>query len=192
MANSVVKVGIVGNAPIDAAPDQPRFYQWDTPLSEIYPRNSVRKTSKMGDLPSPSEYVKLVNSSVSHGDVQVDYVEITAPIYEQWPPDSHTRVFIDSANKTDETIYAREVLTNFMSRAWRRGLAASEIDQKLAEIRKRNGGKRPDIVYILIDDMGFGGFGECFPDPVRWAGSRPTHWIDPPSLRPPESKNFSE
>ncbi len=60
------------DAPIDAAPDQPQFYQWDIPLSEIYPRNSVRMTSKMGDLPSPSEYVKLVNSSVSHGDVQVD------------------------------------------------------------------------------------------------------------------------
>ena len=48
----------------------------------------------MGDLPSPSEYVKLVNSSVSQGDIQIDYVEITAPVYEQWPPDSHTRIFI--------------------------------------------------------------------------------------------------
>ncbi len=34
-----------------------------------------------------------------------------------------------------------------------------EIDQKLAEIRARNGGKSPNIVYILVDDMGFGEFG---------------------------------
>ena len=34
-----------------------------------------------------------------------------------------------------------------------------EIDQMLAEIRERNGGKRPNIVYILIDDMGFGEIG---------------------------------
>ena len=34
-----------------------------------------------------------------------------------------------------------------------------EIDKKLAEIRKKNGGKKPNIVYILIDDMGFGEFG---------------------------------
>ena len=34
-----------------------------------------------------------------------------------------------------------------------------ELDQELAEIRDRNGGKRPNIVYILIDDMGFGEFG---------------------------------
>lgn len=124
---------------IDAAPDKPQFYQWDIPLSEIYPRNSVRNISKMGDLPSPSEYVKIVNSSDLHGDIQVDYMEITAPIYDQWPPDSHTRIFIDSENKADETVYAREVLTKFMSRAWRRSVTASEVDQKLnlfATIRK--------------------------------------------------------
>lgn len=34
-----------------------------------------------------------------------------------------------------------------------------ELDRKLAEIRKKNGGKRPNIVYILLDDMGFGEYG---------------------------------
>ena len=34
-----------------------------------------------------------------------------------------------------------------------------KIDERLAEIRKRNGSKPPNIVYILIDDMGFGEFG---------------------------------
>ncbi|MDA1164809.1 MAG: DUF1592 domain-containing protein [Planctomycetota bacterium] len=121
---------------IDAAPDKPKFYQWDLPLSEIYPRNSVRKISKMGDLPSPSEYVKFVNSSVLQGDIQIDFVEITAPVYEQWPPVSHTRIFIDSANHADETVYAREVLTSFMSRAWRRDVTASELDQKLGLFTK--------------------------------------------------------
>lgn len=33
------------------------------------------------------------------------------------------------------------------------------IDTKLAEIRKSNGGKRPNILYILVDDVGFGDFG---------------------------------
>ncbi|MEO8166016.1 MAG: DUF1595 domain-containing protein, partial [Betaproteobacteria bacterium] len=121
---------------IDAAPDDPQFYQWDIPLSEIYPRNSVRHISQIGDLPSPSEYVKLVNSSVSQGDIQIDYVEITAPVYDQWPPDSHTRIFIDSDNKADETIYAREVLAKFMSRAWRRNVTAAEVDQKLTLFTK--------------------------------------------------------
>jgi hypothetical protein len=121
---------------IDAAPDKPQFYQWDIPLSEIYPRNSVRRISKMGDLPSPSEYVKFVNSSVSQGDIQIDYVEITAPVYAQWPPASHTRIFVDRENKSDETVYARKILTSFMSRAWRRDATASEVDQKLSLFTK--------------------------------------------------------
>ncbi len=33
------------------------------------------------------------------------------------------------------------------------------VDQKLAEFRQRNGGKPPNILYILIDDMGFGDLG---------------------------------
>lgn len=33
------------------------------------------------------------------------------------------------------------------------------LDQKLAELREASGGKPPNIVYILIDDMGFGEFG---------------------------------
>lgn len=34
-----------------------------------------------------------------------------------------------------------------------------ELDAKLAEIRKKNGGKPPNIVYILLDDVGFGEIG---------------------------------
>jgi len=34
-----------------------------------------------------------------------------------------------------------------------------EIDKRLAEIRKKNGGQPPNIVYILLDDVGFGEIG---------------------------------
>jgi arylsulfatase len=33
------------------------------------------------------------------------------------------------------------------------------VDQKLAEFTKKNGGKPPNILYILIDDIGFGDLG---------------------------------
>ncbi len=41
------------------------------------------------------------------------------------------------------------------------------IDAKLAEIRERNGGKPPNIVYILLDDLGFGEIGMPDLDVVR-------------------------
>jgi arylsulfatase A-like enzyme len=42
-----------------------------------------------------------------------------------------------------------------------------EIDAKLAELRERNGGKPPNILYILLDDVGFGEFGMPDLDVIR-------------------------
>jgi hypothetical protein len=119
------------DTPIKASPEKPGIYQWEFPLGEIYPRNSVRNITKMGALPSPSEYIRLVNSSVSQGDIQIDCVEVSTPVYDQWPPKSHTRLFIDSKNRANENLYAREVIENFMRRAWRREVTRAEVDQKI-------------------------------------------------------------
>ncbi|QEG39233.1 DUF1592 domain-containing protein [Roseimaritima ulvae] len=121
--------------PVTASPDDPQVYQWDVPLGDIYPRNSVRKVSPMGAMPSPSEYIRLVNSSVSKGDIQVDYVEVATPVYDHWPPRSHTQIFIASEHRDDESDYAREVLQAFMTRAWRRSVSAADVEQKLKLFR---------------------------------------------------------
>jgi len=118
------------DVPIDARPNAPEFYEWEIPLGDIYPRNSVRKTSPLGAIPSPSEYIRLVNSSAVAGDIQIDYVEVAAPVYDQWPPASHQKIFFESENREDEAVYAREVLQAFMARVWRRPATASELDQK--------------------------------------------------------------
>ncbi|QDT08276.1 DUF1592 domain-containing protein [Planctomycetes bacterium K23_9] len=119
---------------IDASPGKPQFYQWDIPLSEIYPRNPSRKTIELGTpkRTNPSEYIQLQNTSLSQtGDVQFDYVEVSAPVYEQWPPASHQGIFIASENSDDETAYAREIVSRFMRRAWRRSVTDAEVDGKM-------------------------------------------------------------
>ena len=115
---------------ITAKSENPQFYQWEIPLGNIYPRNSVRTTAKMGATPNPSEYIRLTNSSISQGNIQIDHVEITGPIHKQWPPQSHSRIFIDSPNRSDEPLYAKEVLEHFMPRAWRRAVTTAEVQQK--------------------------------------------------------------
>lgn len=119
------------DTPVTASPDQPQLIQWDVPLGEIYPRNSVRKTSPMGSTPSPSEYIRLVNSSVSASQIQIDYVHVAAPVYDQWPPESHRNLFFPSDHDADEPAYAREVIANFMTRAWRRPITEDEVNGKL-------------------------------------------------------------
>ncbi|MFG0264876.1 MAG: DUF1592 domain-containing protein [Rhodopirellula sp. JB055] len=116
---------------VTASPDEPQIYEWDVPLGDIYPRNSVRGASKMGAMPSPSEYIRFVNSSVSKEAIQIDHVEVVAPVHDQWPPESHQRIFFASENRDDEQQYAKEVLTSFMHRAWRRPPSDAEVQRKL-------------------------------------------------------------
>jgi arylsulfatase A-like enzyme len=43
----------------------------------------------------------------------------------------------------------------------------ADIDAKLAQFREKNGGKPPNILYILLDDVGFGEFGMPDLDVIR-------------------------
>ncbi len=119
------------DTPVTADASQPQLIQWDVPLGEIYPRNSVRKTSPMGAMPSPSEYIRIANSSASPADIQIDFVHVAAPVYDQWPPESHRRIFFESELAHDEPAYASEILSKFMTRAWRRPLAQEELERKV-------------------------------------------------------------
>ena len=121
--------------PVAASPDRPQVYEWNVPLGDIYPRNSVRKTSPLGSMPNPSEHIRLVNSSAAKGEIQIDYVEVAAPVYDEWPPKSHKRIFFDSSNSQNEPVYAMEILSAFMPRAWRRNVTEEETRRKLRLFR---------------------------------------------------------
>ncbi|WP_404308651.1 DUF1592 domain-containing protein [Neorhodopirellula lusitana] len=115
---------------ITASPDSPGFYEWEIPLTEVA-RNPLRNIAKMGETPNPSEYLKLHNCSTSPSDIQIDYVEVISPAYDQWPPVSHRLVLGQGSIGEDENASAREVLAHFMPKAWRRPISDSEIDQKM-------------------------------------------------------------
>lgn len=128
--DSRVSVDVGGHDITIAAPQgKPRFYHWDVPLTEI-PRNAFRATHKLGQLPNPAEFLDLRNTSSTPVALVIDYVEIIAPMLDQWPPQSHTRIFHERKGANDKT-YAREVLARFMSRAWRRPVSDAELNQKL-------------------------------------------------------------
>lgn len=115
---------------IEASSEKPEFYEWNIPLSDILPRNPVRNTEELGGASTnPSEYIRLYNTSST--DLQYDYVEVSAPIYDQWPPPSHREIFVDSENRSDESAYAEKVISRFMRRAWRRDVTDAEVDSHI-------------------------------------------------------------
>ncbi|QDT37219.1 DUF1592 domain-containing protein [Stratiformator vulcanicus] len=58
----------------------------------------------------------------------LDYIEIEGPLYDQWPPKSHEELFFKGESATEDIAYVREMFTRFLPRAWRRPVAAEEIN----------------------------------------------------------------
>jgi len=58
----------------------------------------------------------------------LDWIELEGPIYEQWPPKSHTALFFKEANAKQDLSYAREIFTQFIPRAWRRPVEQAEVE----------------------------------------------------------------
>lgn len=125
---------------ITAKHDAPDNYEWEIELGEIYPRNSVRGESPMGAMPSPSEYIRLLNSSTSANEIQIEYVEVQTPAFDQWPTRSHANIFPSRWENETESDYAARVVSKFMHRAWRRPISAEELAQKM----QRFAAIRPD------------------------------------------------
>lgn len=56
-------------------------------------------------------------------------VEFEGPLYDSWPPASHQRIFIPSENRKNRDVYAKEIIQEFASRAFRRPITDKELQQ---------------------------------------------------------------
>lgn len=117
------------DCPVTAPAEKPEFIEFDIPLSEIQ-RNPFRKLETT--FPRRDEFLHIRNESSTRDgkeplQVVIDYIEVSAPHFDRWPPQSHLNIFIESKNKSDEQIYGQEVLTRFLERAWRRPVALDEV-----------------------------------------------------------------
>lgn len=61
--------------------------------------------------------------------VTIHSIEFEGPYLESWPTQSHNEIFIDSSNKSNRPVYAREILSHFMSKAYRRVATDEEVDR---------------------------------------------------------------
>ena len=113
--------------PVRGTKAAPQFVEFDISLGDIQ-RNPFRKLETK--FPRRDEFLHIRNITLTGGlNVLIDYVEITAPYYEQWPPAAHKAIFFDSPNRGNESVYGREVLERFVRRAWRRPVTEAELDR---------------------------------------------------------------
>ncbi len=131
------------DVPVTAAASDPQFLHFDIPLGDIQ-RNPFRK--RPTNFPRRDEFLTIrnVSNASNRADplhLYIDHIEISAPFYEQWPPQTHRNIFITSKNRHDEELYGREVLTRFLRRVWRRPATAKEVDLFMSLFAKY----RPDF-----------------------------------------------
>jgi mono/diheme cytochrome c family protein len=69
-------------------------------------------------------------------------VEFEGPYYDQWPPQTHRAIFIDSPSKGDTPAYARQVVRSFAARAYRRPISAAEEASLMGVFQKSMESKR--------------------------------------------------
>jgi len=69
-------------------------------------------------------------------------VEFEGPLHETWPPPPYKNIFIDSAQKSNQAMYARQILRNFARRAYRRPITKSEEESLLAVYRNSAAAER--------------------------------------------------
>jgi hypothetical protein len=61
----------------------------------------------------------------------IESVDFEGPIFDTWPPRSHSQIFFQTSGKPDEREYARKILARFMTRAYRRPVDESELTAML-------------------------------------------------------------
>ena len=67
--------------------------------------------------------------------VFLDYLQVEGPLYDQWPPKSHTTLLFRGKQETNDLSYAREIFTRFLPRAWRRPIADPEVEPILKVVQ---------------------------------------------------------
>ena len=85
--------------------------------------------------------------------LRIRSIEFEGPFHESWPPESHRRLLPDLPSKSDPQAYARDVLSQFATRAFRRPLTAAELDSLVAvwkSSRDRGEGERQALVDAFL------------------------------------------
>lgn len=88
--------------------------------------------------------------------LRIRSVEFEGPFYESWPPAPHKNIFGEYANKQDPPAYARHIIRQFATRAFRRPVTPQEeaqlvgVYQKSAATGRTFSGSVKDALLVVL------------------------------------------
>jgi hypothetical protein len=81
----------------------------------------------------------------------IDWIELSGPVYEAWPPASHRKILLDdSFHATNDRAHAEKVLRRFMALAYRRTVTPEEVEEKLKLFDAASGQSQSFIDAIQV------------------------------------------
>lgn len=101
----------------------------------------------------PNVAVERVGNKYPGPGLIVDWMEWEGPVFEQWPPPSHQRIFFKGPDATQDRGYAKAILSRFATKAFRRPVRADELNDLLSifDLRLVDGDRFEHAIAAAIE-----------------------------------------
>lgn len=155
----------VGTIDLNAADNEPRVYEFRGRIENhpVEPQRQYRRGgTRTGNLLTiPASLVITPQNLFDDGTLNdgvaaelrpravIDWIEFEAPVADTWPPEHHTRIlFASPLRDSDPAAYVKQVLTRFLSRAFRRPATSQDVDRyaQIYQIFAADGASMEDAV----------------------------------------------
>ena len=122
---------VIAEFDVTAAPEQPQILEFRTRCTA---ENSGVTVDYAYSIPRELENFWFQSGDAfARPELYIDWIEIEGPVYDTWPPTSHLNLlFASRTRELNESEYAREVIAQFLQRAYRRPVTGAEIAEKHA------------------------------------------------------------
>jgi mono/diheme cytochrome c family protein len=145
------KMTVLAEFDVDAPADAPKVYEFRVTLPRQ--RLDMRLEYAYAIPRTLENFWFQGNQSFPRPEIWLDWVEIEGPLYPSWPPASHTSI-LGTAGRIDDGPAGhpavRQLLTRFMTRAYRGPVSAEEVERKFALYDRARGDQLPFIEAIKV------------------------------------------
>ncbi len=123
---------VIGEVSVDATPEDPQIFEFRYEFTPDPRGTTGVEVTNNYQVPRVLENFWFQGEAeFPRPELLIDWVELEGVHTDQWPPVSQTKILFESPNRSNEDLYAREVIERLMTRAYRRPVDRREVDALL-------------------------------------------------------------